>query len=375
MQMGGVPKVLIDIVRNLDPEKFEPFIVTDLYQGELIDEIPGNIQVFSISHGRQEMSSLFPIRLVQLALRNLKVSIYRLFPILYRRKIDIIPDIEVAILHSSLREMLKSPFKNSQKVCWFHTDVKWHHTIDEARKIARGMLSCDANVFVSKSTLETMEELLQARIPNSHYIYNTFNAGEILKKAAESLTSPLEKEIMARENLMVSVGRLCHAKGYDMLIQVHAELMNEGVFHHIAVVGDGTDFQKLQKMIRRLGVQDSFFLLGSRLNPYPYMLAAKCYIQPSRYEAYPLAVGEALILNKPLISTMAGGIPELIIHRKTGLLCQFNKNALKRTISEMLYNPRLRRDIRKHEREFDAEAHNKKIYCQINTLMEELLLR
>ncbi|CAD7811901.1 hypothetical protein CHRY9390_02434 [Chryseobacterium aquaeductus] len=61
MKMGGVPKVLIDVVKNLDKDKFDPFILLDLNQGELRDEIPADIKVFSLAKGREDMHKMQPL--------------------------------------------------------------------------------------------------------------------------------------------------------------------------------------------------------------------------------------------------------------------------------------------------------------------------
>jgi len=46
-----------------------------------------------------------------------------------------------------------------------------------------------------------------------------------------------------------------------------------------------------------------FFLLGKKVNPYPYIKACDIYVQPSRYEGKAVTVREAQILKKPVVIT------------------------------------------------------------------------
>ncbi len=368
MQMGGVPKVLIDIIENLDKEKFVPLVMMDLRQGELVKNLPQSARVIFLTQGREEMGTCQPLLFFRLAFRYLKLKGYRFFPGLLKKKVGVTPDIEVSITHSSLPALVRSPFKNSRKISWFHTDLEHHHSFSQGKRIAEMMKRCHTNVFVCRSILLNMEKHLNMKIRNTVCIYNMFNKKQILSKAAENIRDEYEKTIMKKEHLFVSVGRLCFQKGYDQLITTHAELIREGFVHHIAVVGNGPDYDDLKKAVLKYGVEDSFFLLGSKENPYPYIHAADYYIQPSRYEAYPLAVGEALVLNKPLISTDAGGVSEFITHRGNGYLTSFTKESLKEGIISFLTKPELVEQIIRGQQDFDCESYNRKIQRRIDLL-------
>lgn len=92
-----------------------------------------------------------------------------------------------------------------------------------------------------------------------------------------------------------------------MLLEAHIELIKEGVYHQVIIVGNGKNCYKLNEKIKKEEVTDTFLLIGERRNPYPYADAADFYIQPSRTDSYPLVVGEALVLDKPFIAKDCGG--------------------------------------------------------------------
>jgi len=370
MDMGGVPKVLINILQNIAPERFECFVLMDIFQGELRESIPGNIKVFSLAGGREDMSSVKPVFLLQLLKRHIKLRLFEFFPGLIRSKIDIVPDIEIAIMHSSLPGLMRSPFTNAAKINWFHTDMRFHHTVSFGKKVAAMMNKCDVTVFVSEATQQSLEEYLNVKVRNGVCIYNAINEHEIIAKSLLPAFEDHERNIFNRKNLFVSVGRLVFQKGYDVLLEAHAELIKEGVNHHIAIAGSGPDRKKLEDRIRSLGVGNTFFLLGNKNNPYPYLKAADFYIQPSRYEAYPISLGEAMILNKPIISTKAGGVSEFLEHGNTAHLVDFDKKSLKKAIRKFIFDPDYVEHIRSMQKAFDCSDYNNEIYKKVNAVLD-----
>jgi glycosyltransferase involved in cell wall biosynthesis len=61
--------------------------------------------------------------------------------------------------------------------------------------------------------------------------------------------------------------------------------------------------EELSLLIQELGLQNHFFLLGKKVNPYPYIRATDIYVQPSRYEGKAVTIREAQILEKPVVIT------------------------------------------------------------------------
>lgn len=373
MQMGGVPKVLIDVLKNLDRERFEPSVLLQINQGELLDDIPDDVKVTALAKGRHEMSFIKPILFIQLVMRNVKIQMYKIFPSLIKKKLFETPDIEIAITHSSLPDLLRSPFKNSKKVNWFHTDISWHHTKEYGEKIARMMKKCDLTIFGSLHTRLTFEKFLNVKIYNGIHIHNTFDEKNVLEKSLLEIPDLKYRFVDKRRKIFVSVGRLEYQKGYDFLIEVHKELLDEGFDHIIAVIGDGSENINLKNKIKFFSIEESFLLLGNQNNPYPYIKNADYYIQSSRYESYPIVLGETLILNKPIISTNVGGIGELLSHGKTAYLVNFDKDELKSAMKKFMQNPKLVEEIKNEQKKININNYNVNIYSKINRVLSELI--
>jgi glycosyltransferase involved in cell wall biosynthesis len=138
---------------------------------------------------------------------------------------------------------------------------------------------------------------------------------------------------------LLTVGRLHPQKGYDIAIPAFAALVRQG-YDNVRwyVLGDGTERAHLLKLIAKHGLEDKFILLGSRPNPQPYVAAANIYVQPSRFEGFPLTLTEALILNKPCLTTNFEGVSAMLEDGVNAMIIELSAenitNALKKLIDD-----------------------------------------
>ncbi|SOC49327.1 Glycosyltransferase involved in cell wall bisynthesis [Blastococcus aggregatus] len=110
--------------------------------------------------------------------------------------------------------------------------------------------------------------------------------------------------------LVVAVGRLHPQKGYDVLLDAVSRWSGRESAPLFAVAGDGPLQDELAARIaaERLPV----VLLGRRSDVADLLGAADVCVLPSRWEGSPFTAQEALRAGTPLVSTRAGGIPELV---------------------------------------------------------------
>jgi len=113
--------------------------------------------------------------------------------------------------------------------------------------------------------------------------------------------------------LVVAVGRLHPQKGYDVLFDAVARWERAGRLDPaplVAIAGDGPLEAELAERVRaeRLPV----LLLGRRSDVADLLGAADLCVLPSRWEGSPFTAQEALRAGTPLVTTRAGGIPELV---------------------------------------------------------------
>ncbi|MBS3763325.1 MAG: glycosyltransferase family 4 protein [Planctomycetes bacterium] len=116
-----------------------------------------------------------------------------------------------------------------------------------------------------------------------------------------------EAERLARqmedENWILTMGRLAHQKGYDMLIEAVGRLDEEvRQDWRIGILGEGELREDLQERIDREGLGGRISLLGRFSNPYPILRAGEMFVMSSRYEGFPNALTEGMACGLPAVS-------------------------------------------------------------------------
>ena len=367
LEMGGVPRVVLDLLRNLPKDKFDFTLMLNLYQGELLKEIPSDIKIIVIEKGKEQMSSNPLIQKFQLALRRLKLEIYDKFPsLLYKIKVPEKYDIEVSPGHAEFDMVLNSPDKKSRKIGWFHTDVGYDK--DQKRVLSRinKMKRFDFMIFGSKQTRQVIDDLYKVTYPKSTVIYNVIKVDEVLKKA-ELFTHNFDKNVP----VFSSMGRLHSRKGYHTLMKVHKRLIDDGFQHVIAVIGGGNEMENLLNQRKELNVENTFLLLDSQTNPYPYIKASDYFILPTQSESYPLVIGEVMCMNKPIISTNVGGIAEMIEDGVDGVLIKYDEDEMYNSMKDFLTNPGLVKRIIEGTENAHVKFDENEIYRQVSEVFEQ----
>lgn len=367
LEMGGVPRVVLDLLRNLPKDKFDFTLMLNLYQGELTKDIPKDIKLIVVEKGKEQMSSNPLIQKLQLGWRRLKLEIYDRFPsLLYKIKVPEKYDIEVSPGYAEFDMVLNSPDKKSRKIGWFHSDVSYDK--DKARVLSRieKMKRFDFMIFGSKQTRQVIDDLYQVTYPKSTVIYNVIKVKEVLAKA-----KLFDYDFNTDVPVFSSMGRLHSRKGYHTLMNVHKRLLDDGFLHKIAVIGGGNEMENLKIQRKDLGVEDSFILFDSQINPYPYIKASDYFILPTQSESYPLVIGEVMCMQKPIISTNVGGIAEMIDDGVDGILIKYDEQEMYDAMKSFMTNPELVNKIKQGTFSAPQKFDEDEIYRQITKVFEK----
>lgn len=101
---------------------------------------------------------------------------------------------------------------------------------------------------------------------------------------------------------VITIGRYAYQKGYDMLIKVWAEVHRQCPDWVLDIIGDGEDRDKLQEMVRSLGLEGSINLKHSTQDIEKEYLDASIVALSSRYEGLPMILLEAQSFGLPIVS-------------------------------------------------------------------------
>ncbi|WP_395052101.1 glycosyltransferase [Flavobacterium sp.] len=147
------------------------------------------------------------------------------------------------------------------------------------------------------------------------------------------------------ENSIVTVARLSPEKGIDLAVEASKILLEKNLNFKWFVIGDGQERENLEIKIKSYNLQNHFYLIGLKQNPYPYLKSCTLYVQPSQYEGKSMAIEEAKILCKPIIVTNFTTAKDQINNSVNGIIAQMNQESLANEILEVLQNKKLQEKL------------------------------
>lgn len=126
----------------------------------------------------------------------------------------------------------------------------------------------------------------------------------------------------AREALrrIVVVANLRREKGHDVLLQAAAMVLQTFPDARFAFAGGGPELEALKARAAALAVAHAVTFLGHQEDVQACLTANDIFVLPSRSEAFPNAVLEAMAAGMPIVASHVGGIPELVESGHTGML-------------------------------------------------------
>jgi glycosyltransferase involved in cell wall biosynthesis len=146
--------------------------------------------------------------------------------------------------------------------------------------------------------------------------------------------------------LVVSVARLDPQKNPLGLIAAFARALGGDSRRHLLMAGDGSLREAARTAAAHHGLGDRVHFLGVRPDVAEILSACDIFALASNWEGSPVSVMEAMAAGLPVIATAVGGVPELVVRGKTGLLAQAgDMEAIARALAELAGDSDLRRAL------------------------------
>ena len=139
-------------------------------------------------------------------------------------------------------------------------------------------------------------------------------------------------------------------------------LKKDNLNFKVLFIGEGKDTNLYKQLVEKYNLQDKIEFLGAKKNPYPYMKLADTVLLTSDYEGYPVVFIEALILNKPIITTDVSDAMQ-DINNKYGKVIKKDENELYLAMKEFIQNGY---EIKE---KFDPEKYNKEITRKLKNII------
>lgn len=123
------------------------------------------------------------------------------------------------------------------------------------------------------------------------------------------------------EKLIVHTSNFRKVKRIDDAVKVFAEIV-KAMPAKLLLIGDGPERVNIEKLCRELNLCNNITFLGKQNQVEEILSVCDLFLMPSETESFGLAALEAMACELPVISSNAGGIPELNVDGKTGYLCE-----------------------------------------------------
>jgi glycosyltransferase involved in cell wall biosynthesis len=133
------------------------------------------------------------------------------------------------------------------------------------------------------------------------------------------------------------VGRLQAVKGHRIFLESARKVVTQRPDAQFWIVGEGELRAELEAFTSQLGLTHAVSFLGYRSDAWQAMTASDVVVCSSLYEAFPRTLLEALALERPVVATSVGGIPEIVVDGETGVLTAAgDPNALASAVLRLL---------------------------------------
>ena len=163
-------------------------------------------------------------------------------------------------------------------------------------------------------------------------------------------------------------------KGHDVAVEAIGALTAELPHLRLLVAGDGPSRGDVERMMAALG--PAAVMAGHRDDTMAVLDACDVLVHPSRFDALPSGLIEAMAAGVPVVATRVGGIPEIVIEGQTGLLVDAPPTAagVANALRPLLNDPHLRAAMGARARErYRASFTAKHWAVQLRELYEQAI--
>ena len=387
MEVGGVERSLISMLNNFDYKNNEVDLMLYSHTGDFMNLLPNKHNLLDeipqYATYRKSIKEVIDEKRYILALTRILANLnskifakvkrfdepgYYQMQLMWKYALPFLPkmdkEYDVAISYLWPHYFVAEKVKAKKKIAWIHTDYS----------------TIETNIIMDLKMWDKFDYIIAVSEECKNAFLNKYPSLQDKVKVIENITSPEFIRKMAEgsieENIkndnsfkLVSVARLSHAKGIDNAVKALKIIHNRGLTNiKWYIVGYGGDEEMIRSLIKDNNLQDSFILLGKKINPYPYMKMADIYVQPSRYEGKAVTVGEAQILEKSVIITNYITAKSQVRENIDGYICELSVEGIADGLEKLYRDKKLREALARNCKKTDYSNNNEleKLYELFN---------
>lgn len=310
LNVGGIEKALINLLNNINYDKYEVFLYLEKKEGSLLNELNKNVIVKEL---KVSNNKIIPLRKIINFTKKL------IFKFKNKNKYDF--SCCYATYSYSAAKLSLIASKNS--AIYVHSDYSFiynekeynnffdTHYIDQFRKI----------IFVSNESKNNFLKYYNNFNDKTMVFNNFINIDNIIEKSKEKIYLELNN----KNKHFIFVGRLDDkSKKLGRAINLVKNIDNIDLM----IIGDGPDKYKYESMVKEFHLEEKINFFGMKNNPYPYIKQADYLILTSDYEGFPVTYLEAIALNKRIITTINTSDDEINIKEGFGYIISKDENKM-----------------------------------------------
>ena len=310
LRMGGIERVLVEVLQNLDRSNLGiDLVIEDGIRSLNVFEkdIPKDIKLYYLKPEavikktdfyRQNRKNIFYKIMYNLMMAyEGYIKKQNLKKIVKDKHYDVVIDFDMGL--SKQIDLVDA----KKKIAWVHSSIeKWYVKENRIKRLGERLKKYDKIVTICDAMKESTEKLYPLLKEKIIRIYNPFNFERIIENSKEKVDENLKEYY--EKDFIVSVMRLTeNSKDFDTLISGFKLAKEKGGKEKLYILGEGSDREKIEEKIKKEGMENEIILLGNVKNPYPWIKKAKILVHSSRFEGLPTVLLEGLILDKIVISS------------------------------------------------------------------------
>lgn len=328
IDIGGAEKQLLNLVVNLDKEKYNIYV--GYFQGK--GELKKKFRDCRIQTNKFGFIGLWDISILWQLYKDMRANRYDIVHT-HGFKADLwgtiaarlakVPVI-ISTVHNQERYLINPIVKILEK--WIISPID------------------DTIIVVSEGVKRFLIKTCGIQEKKIKRVYYGINLGDIKIDKYKDIRQKFG--IDRNAPLIGCIGRLIKQKGHQYLIQAAKMVMENFPEAKFLIVGKGRLEKKLKKLVKSLSLESSVIFTGFREDIYSIIDKLNLMVMPSIWEGFGLVLLEAMALGKPVVATNIGGIPEIIEDGKSGILVKpKDSKGLARAIIKLLQDTTLNKKM------------------------------
>lgn len=352
--LGGVEKVILEVLKEIDKSKFDIKLALQYENENLFEnEIPKEVNYKYMLPQKIIDKSLYYIE----RKKNIFYKMLYSFMLSYEKYtikknyLEFSKDGEIVIDFKSGDFFKLINLENGvdkKRICWLHGEITKLNKYEKRKNFLRENLNkCDKVICICEDMKNGVIKEIPELEEKLEVIYNPFDIEKIKIKSNDYLEIKDEEKKLLEDNYIIMVSRLDNVqKDFDTIIKAFKTVNQKRKDIKLYLLGEGPDREKIENMIKNEDLQEYIKLLGVKRNLYPWIKNSKLLVHSSRYEGLPTVLIEALILNKIVISSNCPTGPrEILDNGKYGSLVEVGDyNSMAQEILELLQENSIKRE-------------------------------